>query len=985
VITQQPKHGTVTVNPDGTVTYTPVNNYAGLDTLLYTVKDTAGLVSNPATVVIKTPGVAPSPLDDAGTTPVNTPVTIPVLNNDGGPLDSTTVTIVTPPTHGTVVVNPDGTVTYTPNPGYTGTDTLTYTVKSPDGTTSVPVKVIITVTPAPVPPVAVNDSTSTPLNTPVTIPVLSNDSAKTYPIAPATVVITQQPKHGTVTVNPDGTVTYTPVNNYAGLDTLLYTVKDTTGLVSNPATVVIKTPGVAPSPVDDAGTTPVNTPVTIPVLNNDGGPLDSSTVTIVTPPTHGTVVVNPDGTVTYTPNPGYTGPDTLTYTVKSPDGTTSVPAKVVITTTPAPVPPAAVNDSTTTPVNTPVTIPVLSNDSTKTYPIAPATVVITQQPKHGTVTVNPNGTVTYTPANNYAGPDTLLYTVKDTTGLVSNPATVVIKTLGVAPSPLDDAGTTPPNISVTIPVLNNDGGPLDSSTVTIVTPPTHGTVVVNPDGTVTYTPNPGYNGPDTLTYTVKSPDGTTSVPAKVIINTTPAPVPPAAVNDSTTTPVNTPVTIPVLSNDSTKTNPIAPATVVITQQPKHGTVTVNPNGTVTYTPANNYAGPDTLLYTVKDTTGLVSNPATVIITIPGVAPVPVDDAGTTPANTPVTIPVLNNDGGPLDSSTVTIVMPPTHGTVVVNPDGTGTYTPNPGYTGPDTLTYTVKSPDGTTSIPAKVVITTTPAPVPPVAVNDSTATPENTPVTIPVLGNDSTKTNPINPATVVITQQPKHGTVTVNPNGTVTYTPTPGYDGPDDFKYTVKDNKGNTSNPATVVIKVTPVIAPPVAQKDSSATVANKPVVIPVIDNDSDSIGIDRGSIIITEQPKHGTVTVNPDGTITYTPDLGYTGSDSLKYVIKNTRGISSTPATVILTVEAEALFIPNALSPNGDGKNDKFIIRGLERYQGVTLDIYNRWGNQVYHSANYSNTWDGNGLNEGTYYYILKVKEATGEKAYKGWILLAR
>lgn len=87
------------------------------------------------------------------------------------------------------------------------------------------------------------------------------------------------------------------------------------------------------------------------------------------------------------------------------------------------------------------------------------------------------------------------------------------------------------------------------------------------------------------------------------------------------------------------------------------------------------------------------------------------------------------------------------------------------------------------------------------------------------------------------------------------------------------------------------------------------------------------------------------------------------------------------------ALFIPNEFTPNGDGINDAFEIRGLELAAENDLIIVNRWGNEVYKRSNYKNDWTGNGLNEGTYYYILRVRESAGGewKVYKGYITLIR
>jgi len=93
------------------------------------------------------------------------------------------------------------------------------------------------------------------------------------------------------------------------------------------------------------------------------------------------------------------------------------------------------------------------------------------------------------------------------------------------------------------------------------------------------------------------------------------------------------------------------------------------------------------------------------------------------------------------------------------------------------------------------------------------------------------------------------------------------------------------------------------------------------------------------------------------------------------------------LAVSGVSLFIPNLFTPNGDGNNDAFEIRGLELFTRNDLIIVNRWGNQVYKSDNYRNDWTGEGLNEGTYYYILRVKEGTGGdwQIFKGYITLIR
>ncbi|GAA0540526.1 hypothetical protein GCM10009415_22980 [Chitinophaga japonensis] len=94
---------------------------------------------------------------------------------------------------------------------------------------------------------------------------------------------------------------------------------------------------------------------------------------------------------------------------------------------------------------------------------------------------------------------------------------------------------------------------------------------------------------------------------------------------------------------------------------------------------------------------------------------------------------------------------------------------------------------------------------------------------------------------------------------------------------------------------------------------------------------------------------------------------------------------TSSIVIDGQDLFFPNAITPNGDSKNERFIIGGLEKYPGSALYIFNRWGNMVYQSKDYRNDWNGGDLNESTYYYILEVKKPDGIRKYKGWITIVR
>jgi len=91
-------------------------------------------------------------------------------------------------------------------------------------------------------------------------------------------------------------------------------------------------------------------------------------------------------------------------------------------------------------------------------------------------------------------------------------------------------------------------------------------------------------------------------------------------------------------------------------------------------------------------------------------------------------------------------------------------------------------------------------------------------------------------------------------------------------------------------------------------------------------------------------------------------------------------------TQQISGLKVPNVFTPNGDGLNDTFIIPGLEQYTENELIIINRWGNHVYEKKNYANEWTGEGLLDGTYYYVLTAKNPSGDtETYKGYVTLLR
>ncbi len=263
------------------------------------------------------PNRDPLAADDSASTPPGIAVSVPVLVNDhdpdGTPLEIASVT--QPATGGAVTFTPGGGLVFTPEPGFTGPATFTYTVQDPQGAAAT---ANVTVNVDAAAPTAVADVASTSPDVPVIIDVLAND---VEPGEEALVVTgTTLPANGSVTELPDSTVRYTPDPGFTGIDSFTYTIENASGLTDTAIVLVSVDPG-APDIVDDAGSAAFGTPVNLVVLGNDTDPGSLGlTVQSVTQPANGTATLNIDGSVTYTPDTGFYGIEVFSYTACNDDG-----------------------------------------------------------------------------------------------------------------------------------------------------------------------------------------------------------------------------------------------------------------------------------------------------------------------------------------------------------------------------------------------------------------------------------------------------------------------------------------------------------------------------------------------------------------------------------------------------------------------------------------------------------------------------------------
>ncbi|WP_396601720.1 Ig-like domain-containing protein [Algibacter sp. R77976] len=372
-ITSGPTNGTATVNDGGTpndptddtIDYTPNADYNGPDQITYEICDADGDCTTAVVDITVDPvDDTPTAVDDTASVDEDDTVNIDVLDDDnfGGDGPSTgTITITSGPTNGTATVNDGGTpndptddtIDYTPNADYNGPDQITYEICDADGDCTTAV-VDITVDPVDDTPTAVDDTASVDEDDTVNIDVLDDDNFGGDGPSTGTITITSGPTNGTATVNDGGTpndptddtIDYTPNADYNGPDQITYEICDADGDCTT-AVVDITVDPLDDDPIanNDAGSTNENVDVIINVTGNDidsDGTIDDLTIDLdpstpgqqstFTVSGEGTFTDNGDGTVTFDPVPGYNnGTTTITYTVNDNDGNTSNVATISVT------------------------------------------------------------------------------------------------------------------------------------------------------------------------------------------------------------------------------------------------------------------------------------------------------------------------------------------------------------------------------------------------------------------------------------------------------------------------------------------------------------------------------------------------------------------------------------------------------------------------------------------------------------------------------
>ncbi|RPH24229.1 tandem-95 repeat protein [Buttiauxella warmboldiae] len=969
--------GSFVLYADGTYTFTPVADWNGaVPTITFNVSDGTAQPPTQSSLDITVRPVVDVTRDTASTH-AGTEIVIDVLANDRFSNSDLLITGTSTPQHGTVVIV-NNQLVYTPNAGYVGDDAFTYTVLSGGIAETASVDVTMTNT--------VPESRDSVRRTPEDTAIVNGNllegatdadgdrlTVTDFTINGVTYQVGQTATingKGTILVSGNGLYTFTPVADWNGtVEPISFTTSDGNigGEVSR--TLVIMVQSVEDILPDNASTHSDND-ITINVLGNDTFTNVNQTVTAIRDVTTlGRVLVLSDNTIRYTPPPGFVGTDTFTYTVTSGGITeTSTVTVVVENTAPNTTPmnltmnedgPALAGLLTTGDADGDV-LRVTSfqvNGITGVFTPGNFGTATADIPGVGTFTLSYDRHYTFTPVADWNGTvPQITYVVTDDNGGASASGTVNIVVTPVVDI-TDDSLSLQAGTSSSENLLTNDSFENGDRTITSVTQGQHGSVTIGSNGEVTYTPSSDYVGTDSYTYTVTSGGKTETATVNVTVTNTV----PAATPDTQTDIEDTTLSGNVLTNDSDSDASDSLRVISFTlpgETVAHlagekvtiddiGTLKLNADGSYEFVPvADWYGAIPVITYTISD--GHIDGTAssTLTLEVTEVADI-VDDSSATHAGVPVAIDVLANDNFENGDRQIIATSNGSFGTTTIV-NGKVVYTPAAGYVGRDSFIYTVTSGGINETATVTVDMTNTP----PVAIPDTSTTPEDRTASGNVLAND-TDADDADKDALTVTEFTVNGTpytpgtaltltgmgvLTMQADGRWNFVPVADWHGTlPVVAYQISDGNTGGVSSASLSITITPVQD---AFNDLISVNGNSSVTSDVLANDTFS-NSDKAIVAIT-QGNHGTVSIE-NGQITYTPNLGYVGADSYTYTVLS-GGILETATVVVRVadlvpiVNPEAVITPentpisgnvltNDSDPNGDPLHISVFQVGGTRY----------------------------------------------------------
>ncbi|MFS2126780.1 Ig-like domain-containing protein [Pseudomonas sp. Pseusp97] len=894
----------------GQYIYVPAANFHGTDSFSIAISDGKGGVTYSTVTITVTP-VNDAPVftsSPTATTAEDTALVSQVQATDVDG-DSLTYSLKTGPAHGTLTLQADGHYTYTPDANYNGADSFTVTVDDGNGGV-VDQAVSITVTPVNDAPTAANQQKDVAEDTPLVGKIIASDvdgDSLSYALQSGV-------SHGTLLLNTTtGDYTYTPAANYNGADSFTVRVSDGHGgfvdsVVKINVTPVNDVPVFTSSPTaSTAEDTALNGTLTATDVENDA--LTFSLKSGSTP-AHGSVVVNANGSYTYTPAANYNGSDS--FTVQVSDGHGGITEQVInVTVTP-------VNDA---PVFTSQASLTTAEDTAKTGQLTATDVendTVTFALKanggasHGSVVVNANGSYTYTPVANYNGTDSFTVQANDGHGGITDQViTINVTPVNDAPNGTDNSITLNEDSSRSFSAADFGFTDVDAgdalSAVRIDSLPGNGTLKFNGTavtagqvidaadlGKLVFTPAANANGNNyaSFTFSVKDSNGAfDATPNKLTLNVAPVNDAPVAANDS--------FTVSGLKGsywgyregtDGSNLTTLSQVLSFITGKAAAATFTAS---SLNYSLSGGDLGGDGNLqkFLGNDAKSLNTDPANTsdaIIQLTGAINLNAGnyqlrvnaDDGFSIRIDGVEVFKYDANQSPTgrESAVFSIAQSGNHSIEIVYWDQGGQAQLQVEMR-PQNGTYSVLGGTGLTHTVGELV------------------TNEDTPLTIApqtLLGNDSDIDG--DSLSIVSVQGAVNGSVKLE-GGNVVFTPAKDFNGSGSFTYTISDGHGGTST-ATVTVGVNAVNDAPTLVADTASTKEDTAVKIDVLANDSD---VDGDKLTVSSASAgNGSVVINADGTLTYTPKTNFSGNDTISYTVSDGHGGTAT-STVAVSVSPVA------------------------------------------------------------------------------------
>ncbi|WP_318461583.1 retention module-containing protein, partial [Photobacterium leiognathi] len=545
--------------------------------------------------------------------------------------------------------------------------------------------------------------------------------------------------------------------------------------------------------------------------------------------------------------------------------------------------------------------------------------------------------------------------------------------------------TVPEDNKVVLNLLDNDtsvsgdplsihsinGTPLTGSDQTIVIE--HGHITITADGTITFIPEPNFNGEVNVDYTVT--DGTSEEHGHSTVIVTPVNDAPVANPDNFTTDEDTSITVDLTKNDSdidgdkltvkeingTSVTPGHEQTIVV----DNGKIVIAHDGGMTFVPSDNYHGDVTVPYTITDGDKTATSTVTIHVTPVNDAPVANPDSFTTDEDTSITVDLIKNDHD-IDGDKLTVKeingtsVTPGHeqtivvdnGKIVIAHDGGMTFVPSDNYHGDVTVPYTIT--DGDKTATSTVTIHVMPINDAPVANPDSFTTDEDTSITVDLIKNDhdvdgdtltvkeinGTPVTPGHEQTIVV----DNGKIVIAHDGGMTFVPSDNYHGDVTVPYTITD--GDKTATSTVTIHVTPVNDAPVATPDSFTTDEDTSITVDLTKNDHD---VDGDTVTIKEingtpvTPGHeqtivvdnGKIVIAHDGGMTFVPNKDYNGTVDMNYTITDGDKTATSTVTIHVTPVNDApVATPDSFTTDEDTSITVDLTKNDHDVDGDTVTV---------------------------------------------------